>query len=47
MSRIPEADLILPSLSLININKTISTSDLIKKLRKLLNPEEEDLDILE
>jgi len=48
MARITEKELILPSLYLLNIeeNKTLSTTDLINKLRILLKPDEEDLAII-
>gem|GEM_PF-5566968 len=49
MARITESELILPSLFLINKNKDkkLSTTNLINELRKLLNPDEEDLVILD
>ncbi len=48
MTRITEKQLILPSLFLMSLSKTkgLSTSELIPKLRDLLNPSGEDLDIL-
>jgi hypothetical protein len=48
MARIREKELILPSLFIINneIDKKISTANLIIKLRDLLNPSEEDTEIL-
>jgi hypothetical protein len=48
MARITEKELILPSLYLLNIeeNKTLSTTDLISKLRVLLKPDDEDLEII-
>jgi predicted HNH restriction endonuclease len=47
-SRISEADLVLPALFVMSLqpNKTISTSDLIKSLTKLLKPTGEDAEIL-
>lgn len=47
--RITEADLILPSLYLMSLRKngTIATSELINELSELLQPEGEDLKILE
>jgi len=49
MPRITESELILPSLYIISNNKTkkLNTSNLINKLRELLNPWEEDTEILE
>lgn len=48
MTRILEEDLQLPSLYLINLsNGTITTTELSKLLRNLLNPKGEDLDILD
>jgi predicted HNH restriction endonuclease len=45
--RITEAELLLPSLYLMNLNGgQITTSDLIKKLRHIMNPAGEDLQIL-
>lgn len=48
MTRITEKQLILPSLFLMSLSPTkgITTSELIPKLRDLLNPSGEDLDIL-
>jgi len=48
MARITEKELILPSLYLLNIqeDKTLSTTNLIDKLRDLLKPDEEDLAII-
>lgn len=48
MSRIAESELILPSLYLLSesTNKECNTTDLIDWIRKLLNPEKEDLEIL-
>lgn len=49
MPRIPEADLIIPALNVMNTspNGTISTTDLITTLTNSMNPTGEDLDILE
>lgn len=48
MARITENQLILPSLFFMSLSngKSITTSDLIPKLRDLLNPSGEDLEIL-
>lgn len=48
MSRIAESELILPSLYLLSesTKKECNTTDLINWIRKLLNPENEDLEIL-
>lgn len=48
MARIPESQLILPSLFLMSLSATkgLTTSDLIPKLRELLKPSGKDLDIL-
>lgn len=47
MARISELQLILPSLFLMNLSSDgLHTSDLIPKLRDLLKPEDEDLEIL-
>lgn len=47
-NRISEAELILPSLFLMNLNKDgiITTSELIQKLREIMKPTGEDLKIL-
>ena len=46
-SRITETELILPSLYLMKLNGgTITTSDLISKLRDIMKPSGEDLKIL-
>jgi hypothetical protein len=48
MARITEKELILPSLYLLNIeeHKTLSTTYLISKLRILLKPDDEDIEII-
>jgi len=48
MARITEQELILPTLYLLNIeaDKTLSTTNLINKLRDLLKPDSEDLEII-
>ncbi len=48
MARITEKELILPSLYLLNKqeDKTLTTTDLIDKLRDLLKPDDEDLVII-
>ncbi len=46
MARITENQLILPSLFLMSLYRGITTSDLIDKLRELLKPTGEDLEIL-
>ena len=48
MNRISEPDLILPSLLMMSLNDgVIKTSELIAKLRGVLNPQGEDLEILD
>jgi hypothetical protein len=48
MARVTENQLILPSLFFMSLSasKSITTSELIPKLRELLNPKDEDLEIL-
>jgi hypothetical protein len=43
MSRITERELIAPALKLLEQNGSLSTTDLIDKLRTLLNPNGDDL----